>query len=121
MRTLTLTNSLFDNLFTNGDRALFSGDNTFWRRDTYVKSNEREDAYEYYIPLAGFKKEDIEASVLEGEVYVLAKNDDDTASYSFIVPEGGDESKLSGKYKEGLLTLTIKKSKPAKSTVIKIN
>ena len=121
MRTLALTNTLFDTLFTNRDRALLNGDNTFWRRDTYVRSSEKEDSYEYYIPLAGFKKEDIEASILSDEVYVLAKNDEDTASYSFIIPEGGDTSKLSGKYEDGLLTLTIEKSEPVKSLTIKIN
>ena len=102
MRTLSLTNTLFDNLFTNRDRAFFNDDHSYWRRDTYVQSKENEDSREYYIPLPGFEKKDIKASVEDGEVFILAKRDDDTASYSFIPPDDVDISTISAKNKNGL-------------------
>tara|TARA_Y100000310_G_scaffold237776_1_gene241067 strand:- start:90 stop:455 length:366 start_codon:yes stop_codon:yes gene_type:complete len=120
MRTLTLTNSLFNNFLTNWDRALFEGDHSYWRRDNHVKSSEKEDSFEYYISLAGFRKEDIQATVSDGLVHVLAKKDEDTISYSFEIPEGGDTSKLLAKHEDGLLTITVGKADTVKSKPIKI-
>ena len=121
MRTLSLTNSLYDNFLTNWDRAFFEEDYSYWRRDNHVKSSEKENSFEYYIPLAGFKKEDIKASVSDGLVAILAKKNDSTLSYSFEVPEGGDSSKLSAKHEDGLLTVTVGKSEAVKPRNIDIN
>lgn len=109
MKTLTLTNSLFDNFLTNWDRALFEGDHTYWRRNNYIKSVEKEESFEHYVPLAGFKKEEIKASVSDGLVHVLAENEETTTSYSFEIMEGGDASKLSARHEDGLLTITVGK------------
>ncbi|MAF24562.1 hypothetical protein CL634_03165 [bacterium] len=120
MRTLSLTNTLFDNLFTNRDRALLNEDYSYWRRDTHVRNEEREDSYEYYVPLPGFRKEDIKASILDDEVFILAKRDESTASYSFILPDDIDISTISAKNKDGLLTIKINKSEKAKAMKVEI-
>ena len=121
MSTLTLTNRLFDNFFTNADRAFFEGDHTYWRRNNTVKGKELEDSYEYSIPLAGFKKENIKATVDEGEVYIVAKQDDSTASYSFLLPDGGDISSMSASHKDGMLTVIINKKESEKKIELAIN
>jgi len=121
MRTLTLTNSLFNNFLTNWDRAFFDEDYSYWRRREGVRGKELEDSFEYYVPLAGFKKEDIEATVSDGLIHILAKKEEDTASYSFEVPEGGDTSKLLAKYEDGLLTVTVGKADVVKPKTIDIN
>ena len=121
MNTLSLTNALFDNFFTNSDRAFFEGDHTYWRRKNSVRGKELEDSYEYSIPLAGFKKENIKATVDDGEVYIVAKQDDSTASYSFLLPEGGDISGMFASYIDGLLTVKINKKESEKKIELTID
>ena len=121
MRTLTLTNSLFNNLLTNWDKAFSDEDYSYWRRKGEgVRGVELNDSFEYYEPLAGFKKEDIEATVSEGIVYISAKRGESTAFYSFRAPEEGDVSKLSAKHEDGLLTVTVSKSEAVKPKTIEI-
>jgi len=113
---------LFDNLFTNWDRAFFEGDNEYWRRqDNVVKSNESEDSYEHYLPLAGFKKENVKATVLNSEVYITAEKDGSTASYSFLVPEDADPTSLSARLEDGLLTIKSQKKESAKKIELEIS
>ncbi|MAH47202.1 hypothetical protein CMI37_15350 [Candidatus Pacearchaeota archaeon] len=123
MRTLTLTNTLFDNFLTNWDNAYFDGDHSYWRRkDNSINCREKEEHYEYYVPLAGFKKEDIAARLDEGRVHIVAKNENDsTASYSFALPDEVDLSSLSAKHEDGLLTVKIPKSEKAKAITIAID
>ena len=123
MRTLTLTNALFDNFLTNWDNAFFDGDHSYWRRrDSSINCRETEDSHEYYVPLAGFKKEDIAARIDDGRVYILAKRDENTASYSFALPNDEvDISNLSAKHEDGLLTVKIPKSEKAKAITIAID
>ena len=121
MKTLNITNHLVNDFFTDWNKAFFAEDYSYWRRDNHVKSSEKENSFEYYIPLAGFKKEDIKASVSDGLVAILAKKNDSTLSYSFEVPEGGDSSKLSAKHEDGLLTVTVGKSEAVKPRNIDIN
>tara|TARA_R100000808_G_C2148445_1_gene156592 strand:+ start:654 stop:1022 length:369 start_codon:yes stop_codon:yes gene_type:complete len=122
MRNIILTNSLFDNLLTNWDNAFFDG-NLHWRkRDSSIDCREDEDSYEYYIPLAGFKKEDIAARIDEGRVYVAANKGEDTAaSCSFALPDEAEPSSLSAKHEDGLLTITIPKLEKAKAITIAID
>ena len=119
MRTL----SLFDNVLTNWDRAFFDGDYSYWRRKGEgVRGEELEDSFEYHIPLAGFKKEDIKATISDGLMYVLAKKKNEgTYSYSFQIPEGGDTSKISAKHENGLLTVTVGKADAVKPVSIEID
>ncbi len=117
----TLTNRLFDEFFTNWDNAYFDGDHSYWRRENNnVKSKELKDSYEYYVPLPGYKKENIKATVKDGAVFLLAKQDDDTASYSFLLPEDADVSKLSASHEDGLLTVKLEKAEKAKAIELDI-
>tara|TARA_Y100000310_G_scaffold153804_1_gene153338 strand:- start:14477 stop:14899 length:423 start_codon:yes stop_codon:yes gene_type:complete len=123
MRTLGLTNTLFDNFLTNWDNAYFDGDHSYWRRkDNSINYREKEEHYEYYVPLAGFKKEDIAARIDEGRVHIVAKRNESTASYSFVLPDDEIElSSLSAKHEDGLLTVKIPKSEKAKAITIAID
>ena len=122
MKTLTLTNSLFDNFLTNWDNAFFEGDHSYWRRkDNSLNFRESEDNYEFYISLAGFKKEDIAARIDDGRVHITAKDGDSAASYSFALPDEVDASVLSAKHENGLLTITIPKLERAKAITIAID
>ena len=121
MNTLRITNALFDNFFTNSDRAFLEGDHTYWRRNNTVKGKELEDSYEYNVPLPGFKKENIKATVADGEVYIVAKQDDSTASYSFLIPEAGDVSGMSASHNDGLLTVKINKKESEKKIELTID
>tara|TARA_Y100000593_G_scaffold41668_1_gene79888 strand:- start:579 stop:968 length:390 start_codon:yes stop_codon:yes gene_type:complete len=123
MRTFTMTNSLFDNFLTNWDNAFFDGDHSYWRRrDSSIDCRETEDSYEYYVPLAGFKKEDIAARLDDGRVFIAAKQEEGTTSYSFALPNDDvDTSELSAKHEDGLLTVTVPKSEKAKAITIAID
>lgn len=124
MKTLTITNELFNNFITNWDKAFFDGDYSYWRRkDSSVNCRETEDSYEYYVPLAGFKKEDIAAQLDDGRVYIVVKQEEkDTTSCSFALPNDDvDISGLSAKHEDGLLTVTIPKSEKAKAITIAID
>ena len=123
MRTFTMTNALFDNFLTNWDKAFFDGDYSYWRRrDSSIECRETDDSYEYYVPLAGFRKEDIAARVDEGRVHIAAKKGEDTISYSFALPnEEVNTSSLSAKHEDGLLTVNIPKTEKAKAITIAID
>ncbi|MAH46082.1 hypothetical protein CMI37_09630 [Candidatus Pacearchaeota archaeon] len=111
----TLSNRLFDEFFTNWDTAFFEGDHSYWRRDkNNIVTKDYGDHYECRIPLPGFKKENIKITVKDGTVLLQAKQDDDTASYSFLLPEETDVSKLSASHEDGLLTVKLEKAEKAK-------
>lgn len=115
-----LSRSLFDNFFTNSDRAFFDGDHSFWRRNNLVSSKEKEDSYEHYVPLAGFKKENVSATASNGEVYVSARQGDSNASFSFLVAEDADVEGVSAKFEDGLLTVAVPKMASAQKINIEI-
>ena len=121
MRTYTLTNSLFDNFLTNWDRSFLDGDHSYWRRTNEISRKTLDDSYEFSMPLAGFRKSDIKASIKDEQVYILAKRDDDTSSYSLFVPDDADSSTLSAKHEDGMLTIKINKKEEKKSVDIAIS
>ena len=108
MNTLIKTNnglSIWD-LF---DHHFDMVDNSHWRRNI-VPHDEDENGYHYFLNLAGFKKEDVDANVVDGLVSVKAKNEaGSTASYSFLAPEDVDISKMSASLEDGLLTINLEK------------
>ena len=115
-----LTTRLFNDVLTNWDRAFFDGDYSYWRRENNARGRELEDSYEYYVPLPGFKKENIKAPVEDGLVYVLAKQDEETASYSVLLPEGVDASSLDARHEDGLLTIKVRKKESERRIELKI-
>ena len=105
------------NLF---DDHFFNEDWSHWRRNI-LPHNEDENGYNYFLNLAGFKKGDVDASVIDGLVSVKAKNKDgSTASYSFLLPDGADPLNMSAKLEDGLLTISLEKEAKLKPVNIKI-
>tara|TARA_Y100000590_G_scaffold311785_1_gene352331 strand:+ start:542 stop:919 length:378 start_codon:yes stop_codon:yes gene_type:complete len=122
-RLINKTNNVFD-LF---DQAFFNEDYSFWRRPSNFTSTsslswgDSGDAYDLHIPLPGFKKEHIKAEIDDGVMSVLAKREDDSASYSFNLPEAVDVSKLSAKMEDGLLSLRAEKLEKSKRIQLEIS
>jgi HSP20 family molecular chaperone IbpA len=116
-----ITNRLFDEFFTNWDTAFFNGDHTYWRRENNnIITKDYDSHYECRVPLPGYKKENIKVTIKDGTVSLIAKQDDDTQSYSLALPDDVDASKLSAHHEDGLLTIKLKKEKEAQPIEIEI-
>ena len=114
---------LVNDFVSDWDRAFFNEDYSYWRRNmnNSVTYEEHEDNYEYRINLAGFKKENVEASVHDGIVTIKAKKNEDVNDYSFYLKDDAGVSTLSSKLEDGLLTVSVNKEEKAKSIKIKID
>ena len=86
MYTLKLfNNGLGTNPFWDSwDKAFFEEDWGRWR-ENIVPHKEHKDHYEYWINLAGFKKENVEAVIHKGVVVVKAEKDGSTSDHSFYL------------------------------------
>ena len=121
MYTLKLfNNGLGTNPFWDSwDKAFFEEDWGRWR-ENIVPHKEHKDHYEYWINLAGFKKENVEAVIHKGVVVVKAEKDGSTSDHSFYLNDDADVSTLSSKLEDGLLTIKVKKRKEVVPKKIKI-
>ena len=121
MYTLKLfNNGLGTNPFWDSwDKAFFEEDWGRWR-ENIVPHKEHKDHYEYWINLAGFKNENVEAVIHKGVVVVKAEKDGSTSDHSFYLNDDADVSTLSSKLEDGLLTIKVKKRKEAVPKKIKI-
>ena len=118
---MLLTNRLFNEVLTNWDKAFLNRDYSYWRRQNHSRLKELDDSYEYSVPLAGFRKEDIKITVEESYIYVVAKKDDDNLTYTLLIPEDVDlEQGSSAGYENGLLLLKLNKKEVAKKIEINI-
>ena len=119
MMTLsTLNNGL--SIWDLFDRHLDVADNSQWRRNI-IPHDEDENGYHYFLNLAGFKKEDVDANIVDGLVTIKAKNESgSTASYSFLLPEDTDPSRMSAKLEDGLLTIDLDKEEKVKPHKLEI-
>lgn len=120
MRNYSLTNTLFNDLFTNFDNSFFDGDHSYWRRQDTVLVKDTGNTYEYSMELAGFSKKDVEISFKDGIVKILAKKEENTKSCSFYIPKDADKDKIFAELKDGLLSITITKKEEVKAKQIKI-
>ena len=120
MRNYSLTNTLFNDLFTNYDNSFFDGDHSYWRRQDIITVKDTGNTYDYRMELPGFTKKDVKLSFREGIVKILAKKEDDTKSFSFYIPKDSDKDKIFAEMKDGLLSITITKKEEAKAVDIKI-
>lgn len=107
------TNSLFNSLFPSRESKL--------ETDMY----ENEDNYYLRFELPGFDKQDVNLSI---EGYLLSikaehKEKDKEASVqrSLLVPDSAEADKVSASLKNGLLTVTLPKSKETKHKSITIS
>ena len=116
MRNYSLTNTLFNDLFTNFDNSAHS----YWRRQDTVLVKDTGNTYEYSMELAGFSKKDVEVSFKDEIVKILAKKEESTKSCSFYIPKDADKDKIFAELKDGLLSITITKKEEVKAKQIKI-
>ncbi len=100
MRNYSLTNRLFNDLFTNHDNSFFDADYSYWRRQDIVTVKDTENTYEYRMELPGFTKKDVKLSFKEGIVKILAKKEDNTKSFSFYIPKDSDKDKIFAEMKD---------------------
>lgn len=110
-------------------------DDPFWERDDKFKPMstdiiEKDNQYEFYIELPGFKKEDIKIELKDGQVFISAKNEKNDVekkggkvirqerfygemSRSFYVGKGVTEKDIEASFKDGVLELIVPKKEPA--------
>ena len=115
-----LNNGLSRNFWDEWNNNMSSPHWSEWRQNI-ASYRETDDGYEFYVNLAGFKKDEVKASIIDGLVSIKAEDKDGhTLSQSFDVPVDGDAEKIDGKLEDGLLTVTVKKIAAPKPQVIKI-
>jgi HSP20 family molecular chaperone IbpA len=112
----------------NGSRPLDIFDNIFndpildWenRYSDFVLEN---DQYSLEIPLAGFKKENIDVVTTQGYLTVRASRKEGKVKYekSFYLPRKVDLSEVKAKHEDGLLTITFNKENKKLQNKIKID
>jgi HSP20 family molecular chaperone IbpA len=79
-----------------------------------------ESGYTVEIPVAGFRPDQIEASLEDGVLTVNGKNDKRSFTRSVIVPEDVDDENIEAKVQDGMLTLTLTlhpKAQPKRITI----
>tara|TARA_Y100000310_G_scaffold51262_1_gene47258 strand:- start:65 stop:433 length:369 start_codon:yes stop_codon:yes gene_type:complete len=120
--TLTLTNRLFNEVFSNWNDSFFEESYPYLERQSEreLEHHNGEDYREVYVPLAGFKREHIKAEVNDETISIIAKRDKNVATYSFVFPDDADLSTVSSKLEDGLLTVKVEKKTKAKAIKIKI-
>lgn len=142
MKSLITYEPGYRNLFDGFDRTFDSLFNTslFGRaRVPAVDIREEEDRYVLEAELTGLSEKDIDVKLDDNLLVISSKNEEDTESKqsgyilkerrsttfsrSFVVPKDVDRKKIEARFKNGLLTLTLRKApetKP-KSIEVKVN
>jgi HSP20 family protein len=124
---------------TNGLPSLKSMMEDFWNTDRFfgnpffnsetlpaVNIREHKQSYELEVAAPGFNKEDFKITTANGQLNISAENSSEKKeekhnytrrefscsafSRSFTLPENVAEDEVSAKYRNGLLTLELKKS-----------
>lgn len=79
-----------------------------------------ETGYDVEIPVAGFRPDQIEATLEDGVLTVQGKNDKRSFTRSLVVPEDVDDEKIDAKVEDGMLMLTLTlhpKAQPKRITI----
>jgi HSP20 family molecular chaperone IbpA len=92
------------NIFDEMDKPIAGGSDSLW------SYKENSDDYEYQFNLAGFKKENIKASVEDNVLKVRAKQEDRSFERDVSVPRKADSSLALAKYEDGILYIKINKN-----------
>jgi HSP20 family molecular chaperone IbpA len=129
MYNLRLNSNLL-NFANEMEKAFFNDDCSskflpHWRMSNRrpIEKKESENGYTYYIPLPGYKKEDVKASVLKGTILeiVAKKKDREDLVYNMELPDNINLSIIESKLEDGLLELNVPKDDESKVINIDIN
>jgi len=86
---------------------------------------ESEDTYSLFIPLAGLGKEDINVTVLDGVIKLIAKGkvaeQEVDISKTVPLPTKADPESLEAKMEKGLLSIIVQKRQKDKQKVITVS
>lgn len=83
------------------------------------KITEKEDSYLVYMSVPGLTKEDLKISIKEGLLNISYKKGEENKNFTFmntfnktyLVPDNVDEKEISGKVENGVLEISLPKSK----------
>ena len=116
---LTLRNGhkpldIFDNIFND---PILGWENGY---SEFVLEN---DQYCLEVPLAGFKKDDIDVTTNQGYLSIRASRKDGKVKYekSFYLPRRVDLSEVKARHEDGLLTITFARENKKLQNKIKID
>ncbi len=79
-----------------------------------------ETGYDIEIPVAGFRPDQIEATLEDGVLTVAGKNEKRSFTRSLVVPDDVDDEKIDAKVEDGMLMLTLTlhpKAQPKRITI----
>lgn len=89
------------------------------RRDNEVRVTNNESDYKIVIPVPGLTKDDLNLKIKEGVLQISYEHNEESETYSFVhsfskqynVPDDVDEKNIAGKVENGVLEVTLPKSK----------
>lgn len=79
-----------------------------------------ETGYTVEIPVAGFRPDQIEATLEDGVLTVNAKSEKRSFTRSLVVPDDVDDEKIEAQVQDGMLTMTLTlhpKAQPKRITI----
>jgi len=133
MSTLTLANMGLrnvENLFDYVNNSLEKDYDDWatswkgWTTDSNTHFNETDDGYEFYVALSGLSKDEVEVSVLDNKVKIVAsgKSAGREVKYdkAFSVPTKAEPETLEAKMENGMLSITISKREKEKNRTIAV-
>ena len=104
------------NLF---DDHFFNEDWSHWRRNI-LPHNEDENGYNYFLNLAGFKRENIKVNVENDTLNIEAKQGDKKLNENFWIPEDADVKASVARYEDGILYIKLNKKESSKPLNIEV-
>ena len=81
---------------------------------------ETDEAYEYKLNLAGFKRENIKVNVENDTLNIEAKQGDKKLSENFWIPEDADVKASVARYEDGILYIKLNKKESSKPLNIEV-
>ena len=104
----------YGNLF---NRVLNNVEDKYFPRN-YEETN---DGFEYEFNLAGFKKENIKATVSDGVLTIDAQQGDNEFFRAYTVSDKADGNSSVARYEDGVLYIKINKKESSKSVELQID
>ena len=95
-----------------------------WATDNNTHFNETDEGYEFYVALAGLTKDQVDVSVLDNNVKIVAKGKSAGREVkydkAFSVPTKAEPETLEAKMENGMLSITISKREKEKNRTITV-